>query len=132
MEQDFDQELASYMDPAHAQRTPVQQRALFASSTRNSARSVATLPRTNVSADDVWAAWESGTIVDPRHRQSSTIRSRNSAARLNSFNAALAAEGPVTPVNVPLAPVGCAPQMIGATTAAAAVAFEVLAQEVRW
>lgn len=129
------------MDPAHAHTlgTPVQQRAPYAACTIggsatlfNSTRGVATLPLTSVSADDVWATWESGTIVDPRHRHSSTIRSRNSAAHLNSFNAALAAEGPVTPVNVPLAPVGCAPQMIGATTAAAAVAFEVLAQEVRW
>lgn len=124
LEQDFDQELASYMDPAHAQRTPLQQRCNKSNSFTGGA-SLATLPLTSASADDVWASWETGTIVDALHVSSSRPNAHN-------LNAALAVEGPVTPVNMPRAPVGCAPLEVSATGATTTVTFGAPVLQVRW
>ncbi len=100
LEQDFDQELASFMDPMHALRTPVQHQRVKGNSSTGA--SLVTLPLVaSASADAVWASWEAGTIVDPRHVNVHT----NTRGILN---AAIAAEGPVTLVNIPRLPVGCA------------------------
>lgn len=113
MESDFDLELATYMDPSHVQRTPLKQRTAY---NMGASSNATTLPHSGASADDVWAAWETGTIVDPRHLHTATTKP-SATSSANSVNAAIAAEVPTTPKNVPLAPVGCAPWGTGATSA---------------
>ena len=128
LEQDFDQELASYMDPMHALRTPVHHQRFKGRSSTGA--SLVTLPLVaSASADDVWASWEAGTIVDPRHGNV------NNSTRGN-LNAAIAAEGPVTPVNIPRLPVGCAPlhehEVNAADSTQTRVALGAPALKVRW
>jgi len=124
LEQDFDQELASYMDPTHALRTPMHHQRFKGNSSTGA--SLVTLPLvTSASADDVWASWEAGTIVDPRH-----VNVNNNITR--NLNAAIAAEGPVTPVNIPLVPVGCAPTHEHEVTTQTRVTLGAPALKVRW